>query len=706
MAERVESTDMVSLSTRQCAILRELLVAEKPVTTSQVASRLDITPRMVRYDLAAINSWLGDRHVRLIKRPNYGLQVGASGEIRADLHGELNQLTGYRLVLSPTERVHVLILSLLTSDQPLLASQLGPRVGVSYPTVLGDLRRAEAWLEKHNLHLIRRPRIGFLVAGSEADWREAVIEFLLEAMGEELSLALTAQSQTALRVRMRGKVGLSQALWELCEGLELDLSRELVDSAESLLQLQFADKARLALVFCLAIAMSRVQQGRTVELPSECLETLRDQREFHAAGIAAKEIAQCSGISLSEPEIVYIAMQLLGAGVRRPLSDIMAEGGMQGIDPEVLEAVADLLSEASIYLQPCLEVDQQLIRNLAFHLRAALNRLRFGLPIRNPLLAEIKDQYPYVFQVARRAAAVLEDSVGGEIPEEEIGYITMHLGAAMERLKSLTGLRRRVLIVCGEGTATAWLLVSRIQAELPEIEIVEVTSAIKVSKEYVLAHDIAAIISTVPITTEGAPVIAVSPLLQPQDIASIQKALRLGVSPPGPPVRPLETTGCSLADLLHAETIALQVAASNWVDVVHEAGDLLLSTGAIEPEYVQAMQSLIEQHGPYVVIMPGVALLHAHPGKGVNRICMSMVTLKEPVRFGHPRHDPVRLAVAMGTIDDRSHWRALRQLVDLLNDAEMVSRIQSIGTKGRVVELISEISQGIRGPTSVKVLSQ
>jgi mannitol operon transcriptional antiterminator len=697
---------MVSLSTRQCAILRELLLAERPVTTSQVASRLEITPRMVRYDLAAIKSWLGDRDVRLIKKPNYGLQVGASGEIRADLHGELNQLTGYRLVLSPAERVHVLILSLLTSDQPLLARQLGPRVGVSYPTVRGDLRRAEAWLERHNLHLIRRPRTGFLVSGTEADWREAVIEFLLETMGEELSLALTARSQSALRLRMKGKVGLSQALFALFEGLELDLSGALVDAAESQLQLQFADKARLALVFCIAILIRRVQQGRIVELPPECLESLRGQGEFRAAGIAARGIAQRLSISLPEPEIVYIAMQLLGAGIRRPLSDIMAQGDMQGIDPAVLEVATRLLAEASIYLQPCLEVDQQLIRNLAFHLRAALNRLRFGLPIRNPLLADIKGQYPYVFQVARRASTVLQGNAGDEIPEEEIGYITMHIGAAMERLRGLSGMRRRVLIVCGEGTATAWLLVSRIQAELPEIEIVEVTSATKVSVEYVLAHDIAAIISTVPITTEGVPVIAVSPLLQPEDIASIQEALRLSLPPPGSPVRPVEMAGCSLADLLHAETIALQVGASNWVDVVYEAGNLLLLSGAIEPEYVQAMQRMIEQHGPYVVIMPGVALLHAQPGKGVNRICMSMVTLKEPVRFGHPRNDPVSLAVAMGTVDNHSHWRALRQLVDMLNDAEMVSRLQGIGTRRRVLELISEISQETRGPTNMKVLSQ
>jgi len=685
---------MVSLSTRQCAILRELLLADRPVTASQIASRLEITPHMVRYDLAAIEIWLEGRDIRLIKKPRYGLFVRASGEIRMDLHRELAHLTGYRLVLSPTERVHMLILSLLTSDQPLVATRLGPCLGVSHPTVLGDLRRAEKWLERYGLRLIRRPNFGFLVVGKEADWREAITGFLLETMEEKLLLALSAHSQSVLQVGTEGKVGFSQALSAFLEGLELDFCRRLVDSMESLLHLQFTDQARVSLVLCMAILVNRIQQDKVVEFPPEHLESLSGQSEFRAAKIAAERIAQHFGISIPEPEIAYIAMQLLGAGIRRPLSDIVAERDMQGIDPEVLEVVTGLLAEAAIYLQPCLGVDQQLIRNLGFHLKAALNRLRFGLPIRNPLLADIKGQYPYVFQVARRASAVLADKVGASIPEEEIAYITMHLGAAMERLRNRLG--PRILIVCGEGTATAWLLVSRIQVEFPEIEIVEVMPAFKASKQYALAHDVTAVISTVPIAAADVPVVLVNPLLQPQDITNIREALKLGISTPEPPVRLRETMACALADLLHAETIALRIAASNWVEVVYQAGNLLVSTGAVKPEYVEAMKGMIERHGPYVVIMPGVALLHAQPGKGVNRICMSMVTLKEPVRFGHRRNDPVSLAVAMGTIDNYSHWTALRQLVDMLNDSETVSRLQNVCTKEEVLALVSEISRDSR----------
>jgi mannitol/fructose-specific phosphotransferase system IIA component (Ntr-type) len=140
------------------------------------------------------------------------------------------------------------------------------------------------------------------------------------------------------------------------------------------------------------------------------------------------------------------------------------------------------------------------------------------------------------------------------------------------------------------------------------------------------------------------------------------------------------------------ETVSLRVAAKDWVDVVHAAGNLLVVSGAVEPQYVEAMRELIEQHGPYVVIIPGVALLHAPPGRWVNRMCMSLVTLRRPVPFGHDRFDPVRMAVALGTLDDHSHWRPLRQLVELLSDQEMRERICAAETKELVLQLVGEHS--------------
>ena len=670
-----------------------LLQSQTPLASAEIASQLDITPRMVRYSLRSIERWLQEKDIRLIRKPRFGILIDAPGRVKRDLIGELEQLTGYSLLLSPSERLHILVLCLLMNDQPLLIKQLEPRLGVSRPTVLKDINKVENWLEEHNLSLIRRPGFGLKVVGGERDWREAVVCFLLDTVGEIPLLALCEGSKAALRSRVKGKVGLLRVLWAFLEDLELSYSKELVDSIESTLHLEFTDNSYFSLVLHLAILIGRIRQGKIVELQPEHLESLKEKKEFHIARIVAEQIEQGFNIIPTESEVTYITMQLLGAKVRRTVSDITGERDAARSAPGVPEIVDGMLAEASIYLHPYLRVDQQLIRSLTFHLEPILNRLRFNLPIRNPLLEDIKGQYPYIFKVARRSSAILEEKVASRIPEEEVGYIAMHLGAAMERLRSFSGARRRVLVVCGEGVATAWLLVSRMQAELPEVEVVEVMSASEVSGKHTFRGDVDAMISTVPMEIAGISVIVVSPLLSAKDKARIREVLNIGASRPEWAGSAGEEEEPSLATLITAETISLGVLARDWQEVVDKAGSLLLDVGAIEARYIEAMKEIIVRHGPYVVLAPGVALLHAHPEDGVKQLCISLATMQSPVKFGHPHNDPVDLAIALGTVDDCSHLKALAQLAEILGDRGMVNAIKNASAKKEILELVSGVSQ-------------
>ena len=143
-----------------------------------------------------------------------------------------------------------------------------------------------------------------------------------------------------------------------------------------------------------------------------------------------------------------------------------------------------------------------------------------------------------------------------------------------------------------------------------------------------------------------------------------------------------------LADLLTERTVRVGVEARDWQEVVDIAGRLLLEDGSIEPSYIDAMREVIQSLGPYVVIVPGVALLHGRPQHGVKRICMSLVVLKTPVKFGHPENDPVTLAFALGGVDERSHLDALAQLATLLSDEDAASRLRSAQTVEEVLEII------------------
>lgn len=683
---------MITLTTRQCAILSHLLRADGPTTVAQIAHNLRTTPRAVRYDLVGIETFLATRSINLIKKPNWGVLIAAQMDAKTNLLRELTDPIAHRPFLSQQERRDVAILWLLTEPEPVLAKQLGCHLNVSYPTVLGDIRRAALWLSMHGVQVLGRPHVGYIVQGTERAQREALIELVLGYIGQQVLEGRTRPGPWPPSAD-QSISGPTYTMSNFIPRLELGFAAALVETLENLLPLPLADAARASLAVCIAILIERIGTGRTIEQPSEHLTSLSHCCEFQAATVAAEKIARAYGIALPEQEVEYIAIQLLGAGTRRPLSDALGAVDLAGLDPQVPEVVRDLVTQASAYLQPCLIVDQQLVRNLEFHIRAAVHRLRFDLPIRNPLLEDIKSHYPYVFQVAQRASIVLERMVGKKIPEAEIGYITMHLGAAMERLRSTLIATKSVLVVCGEGIATAWLLVSRLQAELPEVAVAGIASVSELSNPRSRSRSVAAIVSTVPLPGIDLPVAVVSPLLSREDVARVRAILEVAQIGPSPPSSSQALAGPTLADLLHTETIALQVTAETWVDVVYAAGNLLVATGAVDTEYVQEMKHAIETHGPYVVIMPEVALLHARPGKAVKRLGMSIVTLRKPVPFAHPRHDPVSVAVAMATTDNQAHWRGLRQLVDMLADREMFQTIRSAASKDQILELVSAVAR-------------
>lgn len=79
------------------------------------------------------------------------------------------------------------------------------------------------------------------------------------------------------------------------------------------------------------------------------------------------------------------------------------------------------------------------------------------------------------------------------------------------------------------------------------------------------------------------------------------------------------------------EGVQLGASADDWRAAVGLAAAGLTRTGAAEPEYADEMIRMIDEHGPYVVIAPGLALAHARPGPEVLRDGLSVVTLTTPV---------------------------------------------------------------------------
>lgn len=144
-----------------------------------------------------------------------------------------------------------------------------------------------------------------------------------------------------------------------------------------------------------------------------------------------------------------------------------------------------------------------------------------------------------------------------------------------------------------------------------------------------------------------------------------------------------------LNELLTNETITVSETLNSWEEAVEKGGELLENVGGVNQEYTLAMKESIKENGPYIVIAPSIALLHARPEDGVKKVCMSLQVVHEGVKFGHPERDPVKLIFAFGALDSKSHLSALQNLMELLNNKNLLEKVKKAESSSEVTSLIT-----------------
>lgn len=140
--------------------------------------------------------------------------------------------------------------------------------------------------------------------------------------------------------------------------------------------------------------------------------------------------------------------------------------------------------------------------------------------------------------------------------------------------------------------------------------------------------------------------------------------------------------------MLKKEYIKVKVLASTWEDAIREGAKILEDAGCITSEYVDAIFESFKEHGPYMVIAPGVVLSHAKPGDYILKNAISLINLKEGVNFGNERNDPAYLIITLATKDSTSHLSTLQKVTKVLMDSEKLEVLKKSDSKEEIVNIL------------------
>jgi transcriptional antiterminator/mannitol/fructose-specific phosphotransferase system IIA component (Ntr-type) len=709
----------VIVNSRTNKILTKILVNEKKRTTfSELAIEFKVSERTIRNDIQTINDFMSEQHLS-------PLQVKSNGEIffegtrkeRELITSMLQKSDYYAYKLSPEERYNMIILSLLNAEGYLTIAQISDKLLVSRGTVISDMEAVKIWLLENGLSLESYQNKGFKILGQEEKFRKSITKLI--GLNDGFS-SPPIQSGNVFKYFIFN---------ELYNDVSISQIENIIKEVEEEFDLIFTDIAYNELLYYLAIVIKRLKINKYTESKPLLSGPIKHNTKYQLASSLMQKIEISFSISYTDSEVAELTQQLL--------SKSFISGNIS-TDENVLDLqiiVNEFIRQVSKCLMINIQSDYQLYEYLINHIEATSYRVKQQNVMINPLRKRLELEYGYLFSLIEQFILPLEKYIGHKMDKDELSYIVMHIGAAIERQKMKVR-PLKVIVVCNTGLGTAQFLVAKLKQHFI-LEIVEITSSHNLEK--VSGNvDFDLVISTVPIKNIKYPIIHVDPIITEENIYSIQKYLsvlrdsKIAVQSTQMDVKDLveklsaeifvvtdkyiakdkvdklkseiksilnenfklgksqnnKYEGKAFSEIITEELIALDINAEDWKDALKKGGSLLVEQNKITIEYIDAMITTIEKNGAYIVVAPGVAIPHAAPIYGAKDLSVSIIRLKNPVSFGHEKNDPVEFIICLSVLDSKSHLKAFFSMMNMICNKEFIKSLQGANSPREILNII------------------
>lgn len=698
------------LDNRSINILQQIIRAEGYVTINQLIEVIQVSKRTIYYDIKKIEDWLQEEGLHSIEyiRP---LGYSLNEESKQMIVKRLNEFTSSQYEYSPQERKIWLILYLLIKEQRILLEDLINLLQVSRNTVLADLKKLKIDSNKYNLTVHFNRKEGYRISGNEQSKRNLLILSLSQIISRNGWDYLISQVKYIMR-EMRSEK-------DTLERETLHTIQNILANCEEFLGVQYTDEVLENLSVYMYLFHRRILKGKYVEMEEAEKNVLKESKQFEAAKYIAKQFERAFVVKFPIDEIYYITTHLLGAKVNYQ-ENVFEKNTMDEIHSIVDCMIKDFQHYACVIFQDL----NGLSTDLYLHMKPAFYRVKYGIEIENPLLNTIQENYKEVYFLTKKVIHHFEEYVRRTVSDDEIAYVTMHFGAWMRKEGIVPNPRKTALLVCPNGIGTSRMLQYQLEKLFSNLDILNAIS----KREYESnIFDVDCVITTTEIEKGKIPVFKVNPILTDSEKASLLRKVNgilygesqkdsvdlvmgiirkyadvvdeqslkkeLNEFMSGPVYfEKEEKYKPMLNELLTREFIQLEDRVDNWKDAITLAAYPLLQNQYVLEEYIDEMIINVEKLGPYIVIAPKIAIPHARPEAGVQKLGMSLLQLKESVAFSEKQEHAANLIIVLAAIDNETHLKALAQLSEMLSETKNVEMLIHSNSIDEMLEMIAKYS--------------
>ena len=626
---------------RQEELMQILLKSTEPITTSNLAKILNVSSRTIRTDLAKVESEVLTNGLTLEKKPHIGVWIEGTIEQKDRLF--LN-ITGKQKNIEPYTKEYrrsSILVHILLENNKIYLDQFAEIFFVSRSTIEKDLIWISDWLKDHNLQLLKKSNEGFYVEGNEENIRNAVGLLANELNGKEMSIESLLETYLDMDIK-----AVEDIVYTWNHSYEMGLSEVNIDNLAfhaSIMLVRFAQKKSL-------------KANQFNELNSNEFSYKQEFNEL------IQELSEYSKMDIPKAESDYLLMHLYGMYLNEPS---FIENSLLNDLRIVAERIGeDFIKNLDQIVALDLASNVQFKQSLILHLLPTVYRLKYGLNLYNPLLSEIKTNYPGSYSMAKLINSSFEKYLGIEASEEEVAYVALHISIVVEQSSD----QIQAAVVCSMGIGVSRFLSVKLNENFPNIEFIHCSS-----DEIQKIESCKYILSTVKLNIDRS-YLMINPLLKDIDIERIRTLIYGNIT--------VNKNNFSL------QTIMIAKQPTDRLTVLQEMSKRLQLSGAVTPSFLESV--LKREMMGSTEIGNGIVLTHGFH-ESVKRTQFAFYKLDYPILWHTEKVNfIVLLAVAKA---DAKNIMQMNWLYKMLNNEEIKRDILSSQTEKEIYKILIDASR-------------
>lgn len=376
------------------------------ITSSQLATKINVSLRSIKNYISEIK----EANSNLIISSRNGYKVN-----KHELHTFLKAVDSL-VPQTPEERIDYIIIKLVKTKEKFIdIYDLSQEIYVSEATLKADLYKVKHKCYEFDLTLIISGN-NISLEGLEKNKRKIMSSILYVTLNKNPMNINTIQKAFT--------------------DYDVEQIEKIISKVFKKYHYFINDYSLTNLVLHVTITIDRIKNNYIYEYIEKNNKLLVKQHEYEIACEIAHELETANDIIYNENEIYELCLLIISSATNLNFKNIDKLNLGQLVGIECMELVKDLIQYINSYCYIDFNEPEFLVR-FALHIKNLLIRCKSNHYSKNPLTDSIKSNCPLIYDCAVNISFKIKTFTNCEINEDEIAYIALHIGCAIENHKNI-----------------------------------------------------------------------------------------------------------------------------------------------------------------------------------------------------------------------------------------------------------------------------